>query len=97
MVWVERKFIAKVQLRVGPSTRGRYEGILQNFADLFKLLFKEIVVPDKVDKAVFLAIPLALMFISGGLLALVPAGPSTYIADPSIGAIFVFAIIGFTP
>ncbi|MDG6915418.1 MAG: NADH-quinone oxidoreductase subunit H, partial [Nitrososphaerota archaeon] len=33
MVWVERKFIAKVQLRVGPQYAGRFEGILQNFAD----------------------------------------------------------------
>ena len=65
MVWVERKFIAKVQLRVGPQYAGRFGGILQNFADLFKLLFKEIIVPNEVDKAIFLAVPLALMFISG--------------------------------
>ncbi len=97
MVWVERKFIAKVQLRVGPEYAGKFEGILQNFADLFKLLFKEMLIPNEVDKAVFVSIPLALMFIAGSLLALVPLGPTTYIADPSIGAIFVFAIISFTP
>ena len=97
MVWVERKFIAKVQLRVGPEYAGRFEGILQNFADLFKLLFKEMLIPNDVDKAVFISIPLALMFISGSLLALVPLGPTTFIADPSVGAIFVFAIISFTP
>jgi len=97
MIWVERKFIAKVQLRVGPQYAGRWEGILQNFADLFKLLFKEMLIPDQVDKAVFLSVPLALMFIAGALLSLLPLGPTTYIADPSIGAIFVFAIISFTP
>jgi NADH-quinone oxidoreductase subunit H len=97
MVWVERKLIAKVQLRVGPQYAGRFEGILQNFADLFKLLFKEIIVPDEVDKAVYLSVPLALMAISGALLSLLPLGPTTFIADPSIGAIFVFAIISFTP
>lgn len=97
MVWVERKFIAKVQLRVGPLYAGRFEGILQNFADLFKLLFKEMLIPDGVDKGVFIAIPLALMFISGSLLALLPLGPSTYIADPPVGAILVFAIVSFTP
>jgi NADH-quinone oxidoreductase subunit H len=97
MVWVERKLIAKVQLRVGPQYAGRWEGVLQNFADLFKLLFKEMLIPDGVDKAIFVSIPLALMAISGSLLALVPLGPTTYIADPSIGAIFVFAIISFTP
>ncbi len=97
MVWVERKFIAKIQLRVGPQYAGKFEGILQNFADLFKLLFKEMLIPNDVDKAVFIAIPLALMFIAGSLLALLPLGPSTFIADPPIGAIFVFAIISFTP
>ncbi|MDA4134400.1 MAG: NADH-quinone oxidoreductase subunit H, partial [Thaumarchaeota archaeon] len=60
MIWVERKFVAKIQLRVGPQYAGRYGGILQNFADLFKLLFKEIIIPDKADKRVFLAVPLAL-------------------------------------
>ena len=54
-------------------------------------------IPNEVDKAVFISIPLALMFISGSLLALVPLGPATYIADPSIGAVLVFAIISFTP
>ncbi len=97
MVWVERKFIAKIQLRVGPEYAGRFEGILQTFADLFKLLFKEMLIPNEVDKAVYIAVPLALMFISGSLLSLVPLGPATYIADPSIGAVFVFAIISFTP
>jgi NADH-quinone oxidoreductase subunit H len=97
MIWVERKFIAKMQLRVGPQYAGRFEGILQNFADLFKLLFKEIIVPDEADKAIFFAVPLALMFITGSLLSLVPLGPTTVLADPPIGAIFVFAIIGFTP
>lgn len=97
MIWVERKFVAKIQLRVGPDYAGRFEGILQNFADLFKLLFKEMLIPNEVDKAVFISIPLALMFIAGSLLALVPLGPATYIADPSIGAIFIFAIISFTP
>ena len=97
MIWVERKFIAKIQLRVGPQYAGRFEGILQNFADLFKLLFKEIIIPNEADKAIFLAVPLAMIFIAGSLLSLVPLGPTTFIADPPIGAIFVFAIIGFTP
>ena len=59
----------------GPEYAGKFEGILQNFADLFKLLFKEMLIPNEVDKAVFVSIPLALMFIAGSLLALVPLGP----------------------
>jgi NADH-quinone oxidoreductase subunit H len=97
MIWVERKFIAKIQLRVGPQYAGKYGGILQNFADLFKLLFKEIIVPDKADKTVFLVVPLALMFVSGALLALIPIGPTNYIANPSVGVLFVFGLTGFSP
>jgi len=97
MGWVERKFTAKIQLRTGPMYAGKVEGILQNFADFFKLLFKEIIVPNGVDRATFLAIPFALMGVTAALIALVPLSPTTYISNPSVGAILVFAILGFSP
>jgi len=97
MGWVERKLTAKIQLRTGPMYAGKFEGILQNLADFFKLLFKEIIIPDGVDKATFIAIPFALMAVAGALIALVPLSPTTYIANPSVGAILTFAILGFTP
>lgn len=97
MGWVERKFTAKIQLRTGPMYAGKVEGILQNIADFFKLAFKEIVIPNGVDRATFLAVPFALMAVAGALVALVPLSPTTYIANPSVGAVLVFAILGFTP
>jgi len=97
MGWVERKFTAKIQLRTGPMNAGKVEGILQNVADFFKLAFKEIVIPNGVDRVTFLAIPFALMAVAGALVALVPLSPTTYIANPSVGAVLVFAILGFTP
>lgn len=97
MGWVERKFTAKIQLRTGPMNAGKVEGILQNFADFFKLAFKELLIPSGVDRATFLAVPLALMAVAGALIALVPLSPTTYIANPSVGAVLVFAILGFTP
>jgi NADH-quinone oxidoreductase subunit H len=97
MGWVERKFTAKIQLRTGPMYAGRLEGILQNIADMFKLMFKEIVIPNGVDKATFLAVPFALMAVAGALVALLPLSPTSYIANPSVGAIMVFAVLGFTP
>jgi NADH-quinone oxidoreductase subunit H len=97
MGWVERKFTAKIQLRTGPMYAGKVEGILQNIADMFKLMFKEIVIPNGVDKATFIAVPFALMAVAGALIALVPLSPTSYIANPSVGAIMVFAILGFTP
>ena len=97
MGWVERKLTAKIQLRTGPMNAGRVEGILQNIADFFKLAFKEMIIPDGVDRATFIAVPFALMAVAGALVALVPLSPSTYIANPSVGAVLVFAILGFTP
>ena len=97
MGWVERKFTAKIQLRTGPMNAGKVEGILQNVADFFKLAFKEIILPSGVDRATFIAVPFALMAVAGALVALVPLSPTTYIANPSVGAVLVFAILGFTP
>ena len=97
MGWVERKFTAKIQLRTGPMKAGMIEGILQNVADFFKLAFKEMIIPDGVDKATFVAVPFALMAVAGALVALVPLSPTSYIANPSVGAVLVFAILGFTP
>lgn len=76
---------------------GKVEGILQNVADFFKLLFKEMIIPNGVDRATFIAVPFALMAVAGALVALVPLSPTSYIANPSVGAILVFAILGFTP
>ena len=76
---------------------GKIEGIGQNVADFFKLLFKEMIIPYGVDKATFIAIPFALMAVAGALIALVPVSPTFYIANPSVGAILVFAVLGFTP
>jgi len=97
MGWVERKLTAKIQLRTGPMNAGKVEGILQNIADFFKLAFKEMIIPDGVDRATFIAVPFALMAVAGALIALVPLSPTTYIANPSVGAVLIFAILGFTP
>jgi len=97
MGWVERKFTAKIQLRTGPMNAGKVEGILQNIADFFKLAFKELVIPEGVDRVTFLAVPIALMAVAGALISLVPLSPTTYIANPTVGAVLVFAILGFTP
>ena len=97
MGWVERKFTAKIQLRTGPMYAGKVEGILQNVADFFKLFFKEMIIPEGVDKATFVAVPIALMGVVGALVALIPLSPTTYIANPAVGAVLLFAILSFTP
>src|SRR5262252_10571942 len=53
----ERKIIGWIQVRIGPNRVGP-AGLLQPFADVFKLLFKEIVVPTGASKALFFIAPM---------------------------------------
>ena len=66
--WVERKVAARLQNRYGPLYTG-FSGILQPIADFIKLLSKEDITPEAVDKPIFhivpilyLALPLSAMF-----------------------------------
>src|SRR5216117_1947142 len=56
-IFVERKFLAKMQLRIGPLYAGKIEGILQLAADGLKLIAKEIIIPSGADKPMFWAAP----------------------------------------
>ncbi len=47
--WMERKVVAKAQFRHGPTYVGKF-GILQNMADILKLLSKENIIPDNADR-----------------------------------------------
>ena len=61
-IFVERKFLAKMQLRVGPLYAGVWgvgEGILQLAADGLKVISKEILIPSGADKPIFWAAPIA--------------------------------------
>ncbi|MDW8355511.1 MAG: NADH-quinone oxidoreductase subunit NuoH [Bryobacterales bacterium] len=98
--WVERKVIAHIQLRMGPSRVGPH-GLLQPLADVIKLLTKEDLIPPHVNRflyilAPFLAVTLALMSF-----AVVPFGPEIEIfgvrtpvqlTDLNIGLLFLLAI-----
>src|SRR5579883_2512350 len=97
VIWWERKLLAKMQYRIGPLYAGRVEGWLQSFADLFKLLFKEIVIPARADTLFFMAVPFAMMALSGALLAVIPVGPTTFIASSAYSLLIALAILSFFP
>jgi NADH:ubiquinone oxidoreductase subunit H len=59
-IFIERKFLAKMQLRIGPLYAGKVEGILQLMADGLKLISKEIIAPSGADKPIFWSSPVLL-------------------------------------
>ncbi len=96
-IFVERKMLAKLQLRVGPFYCGKIEGILQLMGDGLKLISKEIIIPAKADKPLFIAAPLLFVGTAAAFVALIPVAPGWVVADVDIGLIAVFAVIGFFP
>jgi NADH-quinone oxidoreductase subunit H len=98
--WVERKVIAHIQVRLGPSRVGPH-GLLQPLADVIKLITKEDLIPPYVNKFLYLAAPffavtMALISISVipfGAEIPVPGG-STWLqlTDLNIGLLFILAI-----
>ena len=96
-IFVERKMLAKMQLRVGPFYCGKFEGILQLMGDGLKLISKEIIIPAKADKPIFWAAPVIFVATAAAFVALIPVAPGWVVADVDMGLIAVFAVIGFFP
>ncbi|MCV0372375.1 MAG: NADH-quinone oxidoreductase subunit H [Nitrosopumilales archaeon CG15_BIG_FIL_POST_REV_8_21_14_020_37_12] len=96
-IFVERKMLAKLQLRVGPFYCGKIEGILQLMGDGLKLLSKEIIIPAKADKPIFWAAPVIFVGAAAAFVALIPVAPGWVVADVDVGLLAVFAVIGFFP
>lgn len=96
-IYIERKFLAKMQLRVGPLYCGKIEGILQLMGDGLKLISKEIIIPAKADKPIFWAAPLLFVGTAAAFISLIPVAPGWVVADLDVGLLAVFAVIGFFP
>jgi NADH-quinone oxidoreductase subunit H len=96
-IFIERKFLAKMQLRVGPLYAGKFEGILQLMADGLKLISKEIIIPSGADKLIFWTTPVIFVATAAALTALIPVAPGWVVADLDVGLLAIFAILGFFP
>ena len=97
VIFIERKFLAKMQLRIGPLYCGKVEGILQLLGDGLKLMTKEIIIPAKADKPIFWLAPLLFVGTAGAFVALLPVAKGWVVADINVGLLAVFAVIGFFP
>jgi NADH-quinone oxidoreductase subunit H len=95
--WLERKLTARVQLRVGPLYSSPAGGILQMFADIIKLLFKELSIPDGADKFFFIMAPVTALIIGAALVGLIPFAPGIQIANVQVGLPVFLAIVTLSP
>ena len=100
LVWVERKFLARLQIRYGPNRAGKF-GLLQPISDAVKLMTKEDTVPVGADRILFLLSPAVVAATALLMFGVVPFGTELsfggeripmVIADINVGLLLVFAL-----
>ena len=91
LVYAERKVCAFIQNRLGPNRVGPY-GLLQTFADLFKLLMKELIYIRQADKFLFNLAPFIVIIASFMAIAALPFAKGLHAIDFDIGVLYVVAM-----
>ena len=95
LLLMDRKVWAAVQMRRGPNVVGPF-GLFQSFADMFKFVFKEPIIPAASNKGVFLLAPLATATFALAAWAVIPVNENGWgrwvISDLNVGVLYLLAL-----
>lgn len=91
LIYIERKVAGFFQARLGPNRVGKY-GIIQSIADMIKILIKEIIQINRVDKLLYYAAPIFVIVSSVLAFGAIPFGQGLQAVDFRMGVIYVIAV-----